>query len=147
MAVTRLSVITPATTKFDGYVDLVIAPGSAGDLGALAKHAPLLTTLRVGVVRANVASPALPATPPFVLDGRLELAVDGGFMEVLSDKVIILADAALSRDEVDIEATRSALRRAEEALAQKRGADDAAERRAVAWANAKLEVRRVPTVE
>jgi len=169
VAITHLSVITPATTKFDGDVTLVIAPGTAGDLGALAQHAPLLTTMRVGVVKANAAvkvgavakagaadkpdaevSEAIVGEAVAAADAtlsRIEFAVDGGFMEVLPDKVIILTDAALSRDEIDIEATRAELRRAEEALAQKRGADDAAERRAVAWANAKLEVRRVPKVE
>ena len=147
MAITHLAVITPASTKFDGDVTLVIAPGSAGDLGALAQHAPLLTTLRVGVVKANISQAPVgeAGAGMAAVGGRLEFAVDGGFMEVLPAKVIILTDAALSREEIDVEATRSELRRAEEALAQKRGADDAAERRALAWANARLEVRRVPT--
>jgi F0F1-type ATP synthase epsilon subunit len=61
-------------------------------------------------------------------------------MEVLPDRVIVLTDTALSKDEVDVEATRAELQRAEEALAQKTAADDSQERRAVAWAHAKLEV-------
>jgi F-type H+-transporting ATPase subunit epsilon len=57
-AVTRLTIVTPTAKKFEGDAELVIAPGAAGDLGALAHHAPLLTTLRVGVVKANVAGDA-----------------------------------------------------------------------------------------
>lgn len=128
MATTHLSIVTPASQKFEGEAELVIAPGAAGDLGALPNHAPLLTTLRAGVVKANVQT------------GRVEFAVDGGFMEVLPDRVIVLTDLALAKTEVDVEATRAELRRAEEALAQKKGADDSQERRAIAWAHAKLEV-------
>jgi F-type H+-transporting ATPase subunit epsilon len=143
-AVTRLTIVTPTAKKFEGDAELVIAPGAAGDLGALAHHAPLLTTLRVGVVKANVAGDAGEAQTGTAAAGRVEFAVDGGFMEVLPDRVIVLTDAAVSRDEVDVEATRAELKRAEEALAQKRGADDAKERHAVAWAQAKLEVTHRP---
>ena len=65
-------------------------------------------------------------------------------MEVLPDKVIILTDMALSRDEINFADAHAELKRAEETLAQKRGGDDSAERRAVAWAQAKLEVTRRP---
>lgn len=157
MATTRVSIVTPASIKFEGDAELVIAPGAAGDLGALPQHAPLLTTLRIGVVKANIASAATsdsktsvdttstPPATPGALGGRVEFAVDGGFMQVLPDRVIILTDTALSREEVDVEAARTELKRAEEAAAQKKGSDDADERRAVAWAQAKLEVAHRPT--
>jgi len=149
MRVTHLSIVTPGATRFDGDVELAIAPGSAGDLGALAQHAPLLTTLRVGVVRASAPGPVVgeAAIGSALIGGRVEFAIDGGFMEVLPERVIILTDRALSKEEIDVMATREELRRAAEALAQKRGADDAAERRAVAWAQAKLEVKHVPAGE
>lgn len=130
---THFTIVTPGAVKFEGDAEIVVAPGSAGDLGALAQHAPLLTTLRTGPVRATVAA------------GRVEFAIDGGFMEVLPEKVIILTDVALTRDEIDVEQARADLKRAEEALAQKRGADDSAERRAIAWAHARLEVAHRPT--
>ena len=142
-ALTRLSIVTPSAVTFEGDAELVVAPGAAGDLGALANHAPMLTTLRTGVVKANVVGEGS--------DGksaarRVEFAVEGGFMEILAERVIILTDLALSRDEVDVEAARADLKRAEEALAQKRGGDDAQERRAVAWAHARLEVSARPVV-
>lgn len=129
---TRVEIITPASVKFAGEVEWVVAPGSAGDLAALAHHAPLLTTLRTGVVSAKTSSE------------RVQFAIDSGFMEILADKVLILADMALSRDEVNVEDARADLRRAEEELAQKRGGDDAVQRRAVAWARARLEVTSRP---
>jgi|SRR5271167_4265079 len=138
---TRLSVITPGAIKFEGDAEIVVAPGAAGDLGALANHAPMLTTLRAGVVSATVASAAGDQN---ATTQRVQFAVDGGFMQILADRVIILTDLALARDEVDIEATRAELKRAEEALAQKHGADDAPERRAVAWAQARLAVTARP---
>lgn len=140
--VTHLTIVTPTAKKFEGDAELVIAPGAAGDLGALAHHAPLLTTLRVGLVKANIAGAAETQTDASA--GRVEFAVDGGFMEVLPDRVIVLTDAAVSRDEVDVEASRAELKRAEEALAQKRGVDDGKERHALAWAQAKLEVTHRP---
>jgi|SRR5271165_821825 len=143
-AVTHLTIVTPTAKKFEGDAELVIAPGAAGDLGALAAHAPLLTTLRVGVVKANVVGGGAEAQTGDAAPGRVEFAVPGGFMEVLPDRVIVLTDAAISRDEVDVEATRAELKRAEEALAQKRGVDDGEERHAVAWAQARLEVTHRP---
>jgi F-type H+-transporting ATPase subunit epsilon len=136
---TRLSIITPSTAKFEGDVELVVAPGAAGDLGALVNHAPMLTTLRTGIVSATVGKAASEKAGE-----RLQFAVEGGFMQILPDRVIILTDRALSRDEVDVEAARADLKRAEEALAQKRGADDSHERRAVAWAQARLAITARP---
>ena len=127
-----LDIITPGAVKFRGKAEIVVAPGGAGDLAALPSHAPMLTTLRVGVVRATVADGAGTR--------RLELAVNGGFMQITPAKVIVLTDLCLAADEVDAEAARREQKRAEEALAQKRGSDDSAERIAVAWAAAQLEV-------
>jgi F-type H+-transporting ATPase subunit epsilon len=139
-AITRLTIVTPTAQRFEGDAELVIAPGAAGDLGALAQHAPLLTTLRVGLVKAKLAPQSGESHAASAAPDRVEFAVDGGFMQVLPERVIVLTDAAVSREEVDIEATRAELKRAEEALAQKRDADDGKERHALAWAQAKLEV-------
>ena len=143
---TRLSVVTPSALKFQGEAELVVAPGAAGDLGALANHAPMLTTLRTGIVSATVvAGPASGDDNASArASERIQFAVDGGFMQILPDHVVILTDLALSRDEIDVEAARADLKRAEEALAQKRGADDAKERRDVAWAHARLSITARP---
>lgn len=132
----RLSIITPSAVKFEGDVEIVIAPGAAGDLGVLANHAPLLTTLRAGVVLAGSTNPAA--------SDRVRFAVDRGFLQATAERAIILTDVAQSPDEVNAEAARADLRRAEEARAQKHGQDDAEERAAIAWANARLELTARP---
>jgi F-type H+-transporting ATPase subunit epsilon len=128
----HLDIITPGAVKFQGDAEIVVAPGGAGDLAALPNHAPMLTTLRIGVLRATVADDSTTR--------RLELAVNGGFMQITPAKVIVLTDVALAADEIRVEAVLLEKQRAEEALAQKRGSDDRAERNAVAWAVAQLEV-------
>lgn len=144
-ALTHLSIVTPSALRFSGEAELVVAPGAAGDLGALAHHAPMLTTLRPGVVSATVAKGATgdDTTTPRALE-RIQFAVEGGFMQILPDHVVILTDRALSREEIDVDAARADLKRAEEALAHKRGADDTQERRDVAWAQARLAVTARP---
>jgi F0F1-type ATP synthase epsilon subunit len=106
----------------------------------------MLTTLRTGVVSATaVGGPAggsEGAAAP--VPERIQFAVNGGFMQILPDRVVILTDLALSRDEIDHEAARADLKRAEEALALKRGADDTQERRDVAWAQARLAITARP---
>ena len=128
----NLDIITPGAVKFQGKAEIVVAPGGAGDLAALPNHAPMLTTLRIGVLRATVADESGTR--------RLELAVNGGFMQITPAKVIVLTDVALAADEINAEAVQLEQKRAEEALAQKRGTDDRAERNAVAWAVAQLEI-------
>ena len=142
---TRLSIVTPSALKFQGEAELVVAPGAAGDLGALAHHAPMLTTLRTGVVSATIAAGAAGDDQSASrATERIQFAVDGGFMQILPDHVVILTDLALSRDEIDVEAARADLKRAEEALSQKKGADDAHERRDLAWAHARLAITARP---
>lgn len=128
-----LAVITPGEVKFEGTAEIVVAPGAAGDFAALANHAPMLTTLRIGVLRATVEGAR-----------RIEYAINAGFMQVLPDKVLVLTDVALAPDEIDVDKTRAELRGAEGVIAGKHGADDKAERDALAWATAKLEAAHRP---
>jgi F-type H+-transporting ATPase subunit epsilon len=126
--------ITPLSVKFDGEAELVIAVGTEGEVGILPSHAPYLTALRPGVLRANVREGAEGTR-------RLELALSEGFLQALPGKVTILADAALDRDEIDIAQARADLAAAQEEL---RGAGDVyAQRRALTkidFANARLRV-------
>src|SRR5271165_2680536 len=95
----QFAIITPSEVKFEGRAELVIAPGAAGDLGALPNHAPMLTTLRVGIVRANVVDSA--AGEGKGATQRLELAVNGGFMQILPDRVVVLTDIARAASDID----------------------------------------------
>lgn len=88
----HFSLVSPARELFSGEVDHVIAPGTEGEFGVLAKHAPFMTTLKNGVVR--------------VLDNgdtTMRLFVRGGFADVTSAGLTILAEEAVNLDSVSAE--------------------------------------------
>jgi len=100
----RLEIVTPERVVFSGDVRFVVAPGVDGELGVLPGHAPLVTGLKIGVVRVQK-------------EGKeTRFAVSGGFMEVRDNRVIILAEAAEREDEIDVERAKAAKKRAEERL-------------------------------
>ncbi len=100
-----LEIATPTRLVVATTVDEVVAPGSQGYFGVLPGHAPFLTTLGSGELTYRV--------------GRDEhrLAVNGGFVEVRNDKVIVLVDTAERPDEIDRERAERARERAERRLA------------------------------
>ena len=105
MATMRLEIVTAERVVYSEDVDLLVAPGIDGELGILPRHAPLLTVLKPGEIRV-------------VKNGEDNLmAVSGGFLEVLGNKVTILADTAEREDEIDVERAEEALKRAEERVA------------------------------
>lgn len=132
MAVTvPFKLITPTEIIFEGDAELVIAVTTEGEEGILAHHAPFLSALRPGVLRANVIQEGAPR--------RLELATSEGFLQALPDRVTVLADQAVTFDEVDVAATRTELA---EATERERTATEphvaARERAIIDFANAKL---------
>lgn len=87
-------------------VEMVSAPGSEGILGILPNHAPLVTTLSAGELRIKKGG------------SEQSMVVFGGFMEVLPDKVIVLADVAEKIEEIDVQRAEEARKRAEDAIAK-----------------------------
>ena len=129
------TLITPLSVKFDGEAELVIATGTEGEEGILPSHAPFLTALKPGVLRANVRDGTTGTK-------RLELATSEGFLQALPGKVTVLVDSALAADEVDIAATRADLAASAERI-KTLASDSPAYRReqvAIDFANAKLKV-------
>ena len=106
-----IEITTPMRLVVAETVDEVVAPGVEGYFGVLPGHAPFLTTLGVGVVTYRI--------------GRDEhhLATAGGFAEVRSDKVIILADGAERPGEIDRARAERSRERAERRLSG-RGQED-----------------------
>ena len=100
----RCEVATQDRLLFEGPVDMVIAPGSEGEMGILPDHAPLLTTLGYGVLRVRQGS------------DEQAFTIAGGFMEVQPDVVTVLADVGERVDEIDLERAEAAKARAEAAL-------------------------------
>lgn len=104
MAKLQVELVTAEERKVSGEADFVIAPGIEGELGILPRHIPLMTPLRPGEVMVRN-------------DGHEEyLFVAGGFLQVLPDKVVILADAAERAEEIDEQRAEEARKRAQEAL-------------------------------
>jgi F-type H+-transporting ATPase subunit epsilon len=100
----KLEIVTAERQVFSGDVTTVIAEGIEGQMTVLPKHAPLITMLAPGelVIRK---------------DGDEQyMVISGGFMEVMPEKVIVLADACERSDEIDLERAAAAKQRAEERL-------------------------------
>ena len=104
MAKLLFEIVTAERLVSSQEVDVVVAPGVEGELAVLPHHAPLLTSLRPGEVLVRN-------------DGEeTYIAVSGGFLEVMPDKVTILADAAERAEEIDEQRAEEAFRRAQERI-------------------------------
>jgi F-type H+-transporting ATPase subunit epsilon len=102
----RCEIVSEDKMVFQGDADIVVLPGADGEMGILPHHAPLLTTLKLGVITVRA-------------QGKEEhFTVSGGVAEVQPDLVTILAAAAENIDEIDVTRAESARKRAEEVLAK-----------------------------
>jgi F-type H+-transporting ATPase subunit epsilon len=106
----QVRVVSVERSLFEGEVDgqgrpFLVCEGVEGELGILPRHAPLLTTLRPGPVSIRNGSE------------ETELFVGGGFLEVLPDRVTILADVAERAEEISEESAEEVRRQAQERLA------------------------------
>ncbi len=102
----KFDIVTAERMVYSDDVDVVIAPGVEGQLGILPNHASLLTMLQPGelVVRKE--------------GEETEMFVSGGFLEVMQNRVTLLADVAERAEEIDIARAEEAKRRAEEQIKQ-----------------------------
>jgi len=104
MPTMRLEIITAERVVFADDVDLVQVPGIDGELGILPHHAPLMTMIQPGELMISK-------------DGEAQyLAISGGFLEVMANRVNILADAAEHAGEIDEERAQAAIARAQELI-------------------------------
>jgi len=126
----QLEIVTPEKLAFAEEVDSVVLPGTEGELGVLPHHAPLISTLGVGELR--------------IRKGGVEeyFAIAGGFLQVLPDKVVVMAETADMSSEIDIEKARQARAEAEKALeaGYHEGADLVAARAALQQALLRIRV-------
>jgi len=100
----HLDIVTPEKVIFSDSVDMVTAPGTLGEFGVLPGHADFVTTMEIGEVCIKKG------------DKSYFVAISVGFAEVVSDKVIILADTAEMSQEIDIKRAEAAKNKAEEKL-------------------------------
>jgi F-type H+-transporting ATPase subunit epsilon len=87
-----ISVVTPDGATFEGAAELLIVPGAAGEIGVLARHAPLVATLKAGSTRIYLDREA---------DELVELATGPGFFKVELDRALVLVDDAVDVREID----------------------------------------------
>lgn len=108
----RCEIVSQDRTVFTGDVDIVVLPGAAGEMGILPGHAPVLTTLKFGIIKVRKG-------------GKEEIfTVAGGVAEVQPKIITVLADAAENVQEIDVARANAARVRAEEALAKGVPADN-----------------------
>ena len=92
-----VSVVTPDGPAYEGDAQMIIVPGAAGEIGVLARHAPLIATLKAGSTRVHVNDTQV-----------LEFATGPGFFQVLQDRAIALVDDA-ARAQEQLEAAQAEL--------------------------------------
>lgn len=105
MSTFQLDIVSAERHVSSDQVEVLVVPGVEGEMAILPSHSPLLTVLKPGEIR-------------IVKDGEDSfIAVSGGFMEVMPEKVTILADTAERLDEIDIERAEAAVKAAQERIA------------------------------
>src|SRR2546428_10386280 len=110
-----VSVVTPEGAAFEGDAEMLIVPGAAGEIGVLARHAPLMAMLKAGSTRVHVSA------------GEVrEFATGPGFFKVERDRALVLVDDAVRALEIDEDLSRAQLEEAQAELERfERGESDA----------------------
>ena len=93
-----VALVTPDGTAFEGEAEMIVVPGAAGEIGVLARHAPLVATLKAGSTRVHLGASEI-----------LEFATGPGFFKVELDRALALVDDAVNVKEIDDERARAQL--------------------------------------
>ena len=101
-----LSLVTPDGAAYEGQAEMIIVPGQIGEIGVLARHAPLIATLKAGSTRVHAPGAG----------EVLELATGPGFFQVLRDRAIALVDDAVEASKIDDVRAREQLEAAQAEL-------------------------------
>jgi len=100
----KLRIVSPQGNILQEEVEFAILPGEAGELGILPHHAPLISNLKIGVLR-------------YTLNGEIKrVAISGGFAEISDNQAAILADTAERGEMIDLQRALAAKERAEKRL-------------------------------
>ena len=101
-----LSLVTPDGAVSEGQVEMVVVPGQIGEIGVLARHAPLIATLKAGSTRVHPGGGA----------EVVQFATGPGFFQMMHDRAIALVDDAVDAAHIDDERARSQLEAAQAEL-------------------------------
>jgi F-type H+-transporting ATPase subunit epsilon len=124
----QLDIVTPERTVFSGRAEELVAPGLLGEFGVLPGHANLLAELGVGPLRYRSGG------------SEHVLAAGGGFAEVTGQRVTVLLDRALSKDEIEVEEMRRALESAQQRAPAPADEQYGSWRASVQWAELCLKI-------
>jgi len=113
-----VALVTPDGPAYDGDAEMIIVPGADGEVGVLARHAPLIATLKAGSTRIHLDEGS----------DVLEFATGPGFFQVLQDRAIALVDDAVNANEIDDARAREQLESARTELEAIEAGDSAADR-------------------
>jgi F-type H+-transporting ATPase subunit epsilon len=102
-----VSLVTPEGPAFEGEAEMMVVPGAAGEIGILARHAPLIATLKAGSTRVYLDRAS---------ENVKEFATGPGFFKVETDRAIALVDDAVLADEIDEARAREQLEAAQREL-------------------------------
>jgi F-type H+-transporting ATPase subunit epsilon len=109
MAELYLEIVTPSKSAFKGEINSITVPGTKGRFQVLKNHAPIISTFDIGMIKVDLP------------DGKANYySTAGGTIEVLDNKVLVLADSIELVSQIDEERALKAKQRAEERLAEKR---------------------------
>lgn len=114
-----VSLVTPEGPAFEGEAEMIIVPGAAGEIGVLARHAPLVAMLNAGSTRVYVDTDS---------DQIQTFATGPGFFQVLEDRAIALVDDAVIATDIDVERARHQLEEAQAELAKVEAGESTADR-------------------
>jgi F-type H+-transporting ATPase subunit epsilon len=112
-----VALVTPDGAVFDGEAEMIVVPGAVGEIGVLARHAPLVATLKAGSTRIHVGESEV-----------LEFATGPGFFKVELDRALALVDDAVSVKEIDDERARAQLEAAKAELEKVDAGESTADR-------------------
>src|ERR687883_1206944 len=102
-----VSLVTPEGPAYEGEAEMIVVPGQAGEIGVLARHAPLIATLKAGSTRVYLDRDT---------DDVREFATGPGFFQVQLDRAIALVDDAVRASDIDDERARRQLEEAQAEL-------------------------------
>jgi F-type H+-transporting ATPase subunit epsilon len=94
----EVSLVTPEGMAYDGLAEMIVVPGAAGEIGVLARHAPLVAMLKAGSTRVHVGPTEI-----------LQFATGPGFFKVEQDRALALVDDAVDAREIDADRAQQQL--------------------------------------
>jgi len=103
-----LEIVTPEQILFKDEIEFLVVPGTEGELGIMRNHAPLVASLKIGVLRYKDAG-----------GNTRKMAMSGGFLEVVDNVGRVLAETAERGEDIDVLRAKAAQERAERRLAQR----------------------------